>query len=392
VNVARNRKKGCLIWGGAAVVVLVIVGALTCRPGRRVTQVQTALVSSGRLEQRATGSGRLEGLTRVEISASAMGLIDTIAVQEGDTVSRGDLLLALETDEASSSLDEARAAEYSASVTWTQADRARDRAAAMFDAGLASEEQTLAAREAAQTAWASVLRTRAGVDMAEDALGKRTYTAPIDGLVTALNVEQGEMAVVGTMNNPGTVLLTIEDMSHLIVRVTMVESEVVDVAPGMPAEITLDALPDTTFDGTVTGVGLSSTSASLTSGDVAEYEVTVELLRTDSRLRSGMSAQVEIITGASDSCLFVPVQCVVPRTDPADSTRDRDVVLRLSGGRVSEVPVETGIVGMMDIEVAGLADGDTVVSGPLEALRDLRDGEPVQTGEGRRGGGFGRGH
>lgn len=384
---ARKRKKR-LVWTLLVLAAAMIGGIALCRPRSRAGQVQIAIVESGRLEQRATGSGRVEGLSRVEISASTMGIIDTIAVAEGDTVHRGDLLLALETAEAAASLDEAEASAYSASIAWTQADRARDRAEALFEAGLASEEQLMAAREAAQTAWASVLRARAGVEMAENELSRRTYTSPMDGIVTALNVEQGEMAVVGTMNNPGTVLMTIEDMSTLAVRVRMVESEVVEVEAGMPAEVTLDALPDTTFDGEVTAVGLSSTSAGLSADEVAEYEVTVLLPCADPRLRSGMSAQVEIVTAARDSCLFVPVQCVVPREDPGDSTREIDVVLRISGGRVESVPVRTGIAGMMDIEVTGVERGDSVVSGPLEALRDLRDGDPVRTGNGRRGDGF----
>lgn len=383
-----GKRKKRIFWTVSVLVAVIAGGLVLCRPRNGAVQVQVATVKSGRLEQRATGSGRLEGLSRVEISASAMGIIDTIAVAEGDTVHRGDLLLALETDEAEASLDEARAAACSASIAWTQADRARDRTEALFEAGLASEEQLMAAREAAQTAWASVMRARAGVEMAEIGLARRTYTSPMDGIVTSLNVEQGEMAVVGTMNNPGTVLMTIEDMSSLAVRVRMVESEVVEVESGMPAEVTLDALPDTTFWGAVTTVGLSSASAGLSSDEVAEYEVTVLLSSADPRLRSGMSAQVEIVTGVRDSCLSVPVQCVVPREDPGDSTRETEVVLRIAGGRVESVPVGTGIVGMMDIEVTGVERGDSVVSGPLEALRDLRDGDPVRIGNGRRGDGF----
>ncbi len=389
---ASRKRRNTILIVIAAVVVLAVLGGSRCRRGGRSTEVQVSVVRNGRLEQRAAGTGRLEGLTRVEISAATMGLIDTIAVSEGDNVARGDLLLRLETSEASASVDETEAAIYSATVAWTSAKRLRDRMESLYDAGLASDEELLSAREAQSTAWASVLRARASSEMALDALSKTEYTSPIDGIVTALNVEAGEMAVVGTMNNPGTVLLTVEDMSTLLVRVTMVESEVVDVSPGMRAEITLDALPDTTFEGTVTGVGLASTTTSLTSGDVAEYEVTVELMNPDSRLRSGMSASVEIITAEKDSCLYLPVQCVVPRPDPADSTRDVDMVLLVEAGKVRPVPVTTGIVGVMDIEVLGVQDGDSVVSGPLEALRDLGDGEAVTTGGRGRGGRRGPGN
>lgn len=380
---ARKRKRGIAAAVVLAVAVVVVAG-VRCRPRTRDQSVQTAVVERKDLEQRATGSGTLEGLTRVEISAATMGLIDTIAVQEGDTVRRGDLLLRLDTSDAQASLDEARAAEYSAGVSSTQARRLRDRMEALYEAGLASDEEVLSAREASQTSWAAVLRARAATALAEDALSKTEYTSPIDGVVTALNVEQGEMAVTGTMNNPGTVLLTIEDMSRMLVRVNMVESEVVDVRAGMPAEITLDALPDTVFDGTVTSVGLAATAASA-GADVAEYEVLVELQQPDPRVRSGMSASVEIITARADSCLSVPIQCVVPRPDRADSTRQVDTVLRVSGGKVEALPVTTGVVATMDIEVTGVSEGDTVVSGPLESLRDLHSGDRVTIAGGGRG-------
>jgi HlyD family secretion protein len=381
----RKSRRGILITLAVIVVAAIVLG-LTCRPRNGGQSVQVAVVESGSLEQRASGSGTLEGLTRVEISAATMGLIDTIAVQEGDTIHRGDLLLRLETGEAQASRDEATASEYSASVAWTQASRLRDRMEALYEAGLASDEEVLSAREASQTAWASVLRARASAALASDALSKTEYSSPIDGVVTALNVVQGEMAVTGTMNNPGTVLLTIEDMSRMLVRVSMVESEVVDVRAGMLAEVTLDALPDTLFEGVVTAVGLAATGSSL-GADVAEYEVLVELQNPDERVRSGMSAAVEIITARADSCLTAPIQCVVPRPDPADSTVEIDAVLRISGGKVETVPVTTGVVGVMDIQITGVAEGDSLVSGPLESLRDLRDGAgvAVDRGRGRRG-------
>lgn len=362
------------------VLVLLVVMVIMCARGGRgsdVLEVQFETVGSGSLEERATGSGNLEGVSRVEISASAMGLIDTIAVNEGDTVARGDLLLSLEREQALAGLEDAGAVAMAASVAWSSADRIRDRNQEMWDAGLVSEEEFRTSVEAAQTAWAGVLRARAAVDMATDALERTVYNSPLGGIVTAVYVEEGEMAVVGTMNNPGTVLLTVEDLSGLLVRVRMVESEVVNVRRGMSAGIELDAVPNTTFSGSVISVGLAAIPGFSSGSGVPEYEVLIELFGSDTRLRSGMSASVEIITDRREDCLHVPVQCVVPRPDPADSTLDIEVVLRFSGGEVTEVPVDTGIMGMMDIEITGVDRGDTLVSGPLEALRDLETGDRV---------------
>ncbi len=374
---ARRRRRLAWLWLIAPVLLL----ALLCGRGRDGARlVLVSVAGTGMLEQRASGTGRLEGLTRVEISAARMGLIDSIAVSEGDVVAEGDLLLMLETSEARASVEEAWASGYSAQIAWRQAEREAGRIRTLAGAGLASSEELSRAEEAVQTAWASLLRARALETIAEEALSRTTYTAPTGGVVTSLNVEEGEMAVVGTMNNPGTVLLTIEDMSRLLVRVTMVESEVVDVREGMPSEISLDAIPDTTFGGVVRSVGLaSSNDMAAAAGGVAEYEVTVELESTDPRMRSGMSASVEIITATVGECVHVPVQCVVPRPDPADSTTEIEAVLVVEDGRVRTVGVTTGIMGMMDIEVSGVSEGDSVVSGPVEALRELVDGDRVRT-------------
>lgn len=377
-----NRKKSKRwIWIAAGVVVLVVVAvSIFGRRGRGGTVVMAAVAGSGGLEERASGSGWLEGVSRVEISAEQMGIIDSIFISEGDTVSAGQVLLTLDQSDARTAMNDAGARASAARISRDQADRLYERMLALGDAGLASPEEVQQSLDARQTAQAVLLQAYAAEASAMEAFGKTSYSSPIAGVVTALNVDEGEMAVVGTMNNPGTVLLKIEDMSSFLVRVTMVESEVVGVRSGMPAEVTLDALQDTVFEGTVRSVGLAAENeTAVMTGEVAEYEVTIELANTDPRLRSGMSASVDIITNSVTDCISVPVQCVVPRPDPADSTREIDAVLRIEGGLIEIVPVETGISGAMDIEVRGISQGDSVVSGPVEALRNLEDGESVRT-------------
>lgn len=377
---AERKRPRRAVWIIAGIVVLAVVISIVARPKGGGTAVMVAVADSGSLEEKASGSGWLEGVSRVEISAEQMGIIDSIYVSEGDTVVAGQILLTLDQNSAVTAVNDASAAVYSASIARDQAARQYERMLALGEAGLASDEEMMQALEARQTAQARLQQACAASESASETLEKTSYSSPIDGIVTALNVEEGEMAVVGTMNNPGTVLLKIEDMSRFVVRVKMVESEVVSVGQGMPAEVTLDALQDTVFAGTVTSVGLAAENETeVMAGEVAEYEVTIELDGGDPRLRSGMSASVDIITATSGDCVFVPVQCVVPRPDPADSTAEMDAVLRVSGGAVEVVPVVTGVSGAMDIEVLGISAGDSVVSGPVEALRDLADGERIRT-------------
>ncbi|HOF66974.1 MAG TPA: efflux RND transporter periplasmic adaptor subunit [Candidatus Fermentibacter daniensis] len=383
-----NRKKSKRwIWIAAAVVLAVVAASIFGKRGRGGTVVMAAVAGSGGLEERASGSGWLEGMSRVELSAEQAGIIDSIYISEGDTVSAGQILLTLDQSGARAAMNDAGARAGAARIARDQADRLYERMLALGEAGLASPEEVQQALDARQTAQAVLLQAYAAEASAMEALRKTSYSSPIAGVVTALNVDEGEMAIVGTMNTPGTVLLKIEDMSSFLVRVTLVESEVVGVRSGMPAEVTLDALQDTVFEGTVRSVGLAAENeAAVMTGEVAEYEVTIELTDTDPRLRSGMSASVDIITNSVSDCISVPVQCVVPRHDPADGTREIDAVLRIEGGRIEIVPVETGISGAMNIEVRGISEGDSVVSGPVEALRNLEAGEQVRT---ERFGGFG---
>jgi len=387
VTVANRKKSKRWIWIAAAVVLAVVAASIFGKRGRGGTVVMAAVAGSGGLEERASGSGWLEGMSRVELSAEQAGIIDSIYISEGDTVSAGQILLTLDQSGARAAMNDAGARAGAARIARDQADRLYERMLALGEAGLASPEEVQQALDARQTAQAVLLQAYAAEASAMEALRKTSYSSPIAGVVTALNVDEGEMAIVGTMNTPGTVLLKIEDMSSFLVRVTLVESEVVGVRSGMPAEVTLDALQDTVFEGTVRSVGLAAENeAAVMTGEVAEYEVTIELTDTDPRLRSGMSASVDIITNSVSDCISVPVQCVVPRHDPADGTREIDAVLRIEGGRIEIVPVETGISGAMNIEVRGISEGDSVVSGPVEALRNLEAGEQVRT---ERFGGFG---
>jgi len=387
VTVANRKKSKRWIWIAAAVVLAVVAASIFGKRGRGGTVVMAAVAGSGGLEERASGSGWLEGMSRVELSAEQAGIIDSIYISEGDTVSASQILLTLDQSGARAAMNDAGARAGAARIARDQADRLYERMLALGEAGLASPEEVQQALDARQTAQAVLLQAYAAEASAMEALRKTSYSSPIAGVVTALNVDEGEMAIVGTMNTPGTVLLKIEDMSSFLVRVTLVESEVVGVRSGMPAEVTLDALQDTVFEGTVRSVGLAAENeAAVMTGEVAEYEVTIELTDTDPRLRSGMSASVDIITNSVSDCISVPVQCVVPRPDPADGTREIDAVLRIEGGRIEIVPVETGISGAMNIEVRGISEGDSVVSGPVEALRNLEAGEQVRT---ERFGGFG---
>lgn len=378
----KKTKRNIIVASAAAA--LATAAFLALGRGPEETELQTQVAAIGSIRTIASGSGALEGVACVEISAARQGLIDSIYVEEGDTVHAGQTLLTLDDTEALAELQQARASSTGAGISLERAEREYWRMSALSDAGLSSGEELALAREDLDAAQAELSRVSALEVIAADGLDETVYRSPIDGVVTSLNVEQGEMAVVGTMNNAGTVLLTVEDMSGFVLEVTMVESEVIDVSEGMEAEIVLDALPDSVFGGHVTNVALAS-SNDAGGEEVAEYSVMVAMDERDPRMRSGMSASVDIVITSVDSCIALPIQSIVSRPDPSDPSRMTDCVLRLGGGAVEAVPVVTGVADILTVQVTGVDEGDVIVTGPMDALRTLAAGSGTRDGQAESG-------
>ena len=221
-------------------------------------------------------------------------------------------------------------------------------------------------------------------------------------MITALNVEEGESAIIGTMNNPGTVLLTIADLSEMEAEVRVDETEVVFIEPGQKASVTLDAFPDTSFAGLVTEVGNSAIRDQLAMGqESVDFKVVVAILDSIPSIRPGLSASVDVTVAEKRSVLAIPIQCLTvrdagtlarwrrPHAAAADTTaeddgdteeaRDVEGVFVVEGGSARFRPVSVGIAGEKHFEVtSGLEEGDRVVSGPFSAIGDLRDGDRLK--------------
>ncbi len=253
----------------------------------------------------------------------------------------------------------------------------------------------------------SCAEAAASLRAAADQLDKTVFHSPIDGIVTRLNVEEGENVVSGLMNQPGTVILTISDLSHMEVEVEIDETDIVDIEMGQFAEIDVEALMDTLLPGRVTEVGNSGlTSMAGTQEEVTNFLVTVLLDETHPGLRPGMTATVEIVTAEHEGVLNVPIQAVASRTESeldeeADGDKDgdeskpkrkrseREEETEIEGVFIIDdedqarfVPVETGIADELSIEVTGdLEEGQKVVSGPYKVLRKLKNGEDLKVDE-----------
>jgi len=230
-------------------------------------------------------------------------------------------------------------------------------------------------------------QARANVAAARDTLSKTTMVAPMDGIVTALPVEEGEVAVIGTMNNAGTKLLTIADMSVVEAVMAVDETDIPNVKVGQRANVTIDAYPNKTFSGLVTEVGSSPIvrNGGLGGGSTTEavnFEVKIQVENPPPDVRPGFSASADIITGTRSKVVAIPIHALIVREKPGSSAgkpKDEEGVFLHQDGKATFIPVKTGLSGESSIEIlSGLRPGQQIITGPFKALRDINDGSKVK--------------
>jgi len=244
---------------GLVVVAFVVANLVGKR--EKAVRVETEFVTKRNLKAIVSASGQIQPRKSVDVSANTIGQIIELAVAEGDSVEKGQLLVRIDPRGPRSTKAQAEAALraakanlelYKANLEEAKADL--DRTRELYEKGLASEQQMISAKTAYDGAMANVAAARSEVARQEAALAsadyelsKVTIRAEMSGVVTRLNVEEGENVIMGTMNNPGTVLMTISDLSHMEAEVLVDETDVVDVEVGQDAEVKIDAFPDTVF-------------------------------------------------------------------------------------------------------------------------------------------------
>jgi HlyD family secretion protein len=399
-----KKKKLALIIGGGLVVAVAVGGALSTR-NKGIVRVIASPVTVQNIVAKVTATGKIQAENRVELSALVMGQIVNLHAKEGDHVKKGDFLLQIDPNRAAA--DEAgsaaalRASEKDRDSAKTAMDQAQldfERARSNYQARITSEADYQKAQttlEAAQSAYAAaqhrVEQTRAGLTANRDTLSKTTVLAPIDGIVTTLRVKAGEVTVIGTMNNAGTQLLTISDMSTVQAVLMVDETDTPSVHVGQKALLTIDSYPGKTFDGIVTEVGQSpilKDDADLvgltTTSDAINFKVKVNLVAPPPGIRPGFSVTADIVTGSKPKVAVVPLAAVVVRDSPkgerteAGKLKTEDGVYAIKDGKVSFVPIKTGLTGELMVEVEGIKPGQEIVTGPFKALREVKDGSRVK--------------
>jgi HlyD family secretion protein len=399
-----QRRKKTIIFGGALLVIVLIV-VFNMRAQRETTlKVTVEKVKKQNLTSIISASGEIKPKKSVNISAHVPGRIDKIGVKEGDRVKAGDFLLKLDSTqyEANADRDKALIRFYKTELESSAARQEKDKEyfenqKKLYDEKLVSKEQLDTAKvqyDMSSAGYRSILhqieQSEASLRSTLDILSKTTFDSPIDGIITSLRVEAGEVAIIGTMNNPGTVLMTIADLSVMEAEVQVDETDIVSVKLGQTADVRVDAFPNLVIKGNVTEVGSSALQktqvATATTEEAKDFKVVVTLEHPPEDLKPGLSASADIITAEKKQVLAVPISALAVREKAADKNKpgekpsdEEGVYIVGKDGRVKFTPVRKGITGDMNIEIAsGLAEGQDLVVGPYTALRTLKDGTLVK--------------
>lgn len=362
-------------------------------------------VGTRTIVQTVNAIGKIQPEFMVKISSEASGEILFLGVRDGDTVKRGDLLVRIQPDIMETQLEQTRAAVESTRMSITIAKAERDRTEAdlkrvseLYKKDYATREEMDRAKAAYESAAARYSQARSEFDRQTGALkqtqataSRTTITAPMNGVVTSLSVEQGEK-VVGTAQMQGTEIMRIADLSVMNAWVDVDENDVALISVGDTARVRIDALPDRSYRGVVYEISHSpKTSAAGTQEEVVNFQVRIRFVDLDQRFRPGMSVSVDIETEIKENVLAVPIQSVTVNKEtigqPSDDdwrvkdknqeaaakrNRPKSIVWTTDGNTVQSRGVELGISDQGFIEIlSGLKKGERVVTSPYQAVSKL---------------------
>jgi len=441
-------KKVLIVLGVVLVAAAVVAANLYYRRDTGLT-VQAEALRARDLEAIVSASGKVQPKRQVNVSAQTPGRVTRIAVEEGQRVKSGQFLLEIDPKQlegqlqrgeasvaaAQSSLASARTSVEQGRANLELARQNLKRQEDLWKEGLTTRENLeraqndvtvretdLRARQQdIETNEQRIKQEQAGLSTTRYNLNQIIITAPMDGLVTRRSIEEGETAVVGTMNNAGSVLLTIADMSVIEAEVEVDETEIPTVMLNQEAKVTIDAVPDRTFKGRVTEIGNSPIQTSTQNTgqrQATTFKVVVTLEEPVPDIRPGFTCTAEITTAKRKEVVSVPIQALTVREmlyndkgemvretpnrrrrgtnietplsasnepPPGHTRKETEGVFVVANNKGVFTPVKVGIAGEQYFEVlTGLKAGDQVITGPFNSVRELSDGGDVKVQQNNR--------
>ena len=433
-------RKNVFITIGVLLVAGAVVAANLYFKKDKGLSVTTETIRTRDLEAIVSASGKIQAKRTVNVSSDTVGRVVNLAVNEGDRIKMGQFLLQIDPKTLRSRVDNGEASVKAAEVTLDQMRQGVETARAQLELtrqnlkrqqdlwaqqlttrelldkavnDVKVAESTLSERDKTANAQASrISQEKANLDSAQYDLSKVRILSPIDGIVTARSIQEGEMVMIGTMNNAGTVLMTLADMSVIQAEIEVDETNVPNVQLGQKAKITIDAIPDKSFRGHVSEIGNSpiQAAAGSTATQATNFKVKVMLDEPVPDVRPGFTCTADITTAVRKDVISVPIPAVAvreltydgngqvvkePKTDkrrrtvetvanaaelkPGQTRKETEGVFVVREGRVEFVPIKMGIAGDKYFEVlTNLKPGDQVVTGPYNSVRGMTEGDLVK--------------
>jgi len=442
-----SRNKKILIGVGVVVILGAFVFASTKLKRQTGITVNVEAVQKRDLQAIVSASGKIQPERTVNISADTMGRVTNLAVEEGQRVDRGQFLLQIDPRNLSSQVNQTEASLAAARSTMeqlrVQADSSKaslktaqdnyTRQQQLWKGGLTTKEaldnaenqlkmqqaQANAADRQIEVQRNRMQQEQASLENAKYNLSKVRIESPIKGIVTRRNIEEGETVVVGTMNNAGTVLLTIADMTLIEAQVEVDETDIPNVQIGQKAKITVDAIQNKSFAGHVVEIGNSPIQAagSTAASQATNFLVKVKVDEPIPEVRPGFTCTAEITTATRAQVIGIPIQATTVREmvidkdgnivrddpkatkgrpgttvqaqelKPGQERKELEGVFVVKGDKAIFSPIKTGIAGEKYFEgLSGVTAGDQVIVGPFSSVRELRDGAAVKIEAAPRGG------
>jgi HlyD family secretion protein len=442
-------RKNVFITIAIILVAAAVVGANLYFKKDKGLTVTTETIKTRDLEAIVSASGKIQAKRTINVSSDTVGRVVNLAVNEGDRITKGQFLLQIDPKTLRSRVDNGEASLKAAEVTldqmqqsvetsrvqlelmrqnlkrqqelWNQQLTTRE----LLDKALndvKASESGLSERQKLADAQASrIAQERANLDSAQYDLSKVRIVSPIDGIVTARTIQEGEMVMIGTMNNAGTVLMTLADMSVIQAEIEVDETNVPSVQLGQKAKITIDAIPDKSFRGHVAEIGNSpiQTAGAATGTQATNFKVKVMLDEPVPEVRPGFTCTADITTAVRNDVVAVPIPAVAvreliydasgqvvkePKTDkkrrvvdpaptttsssdlkPGQTRKEAEGVFVVRDNHADFTPIKMGIAGDKYFEVlSNLKTGDQVITGPYNSVRGMADGDLVKVDNGKK--------
>lgn len=420
-------KKKTYLIGGAIIILVIIIIVNVIGSRKKLTPVQAEGIKKRDVVEEVSASGWIQPRTKVNITAEVNAEIIAISVKEGESVTKGQLLIQLDTVQLQKdvenyrySLNELKARTEAGKSSFLQSEEEYNRQKQLFDKKLTSETLFKNAEYAYMSNKynydAMLSQTKQGEALygkAEDNLGKTRIVAPMDGVLTFLDAEVGEIAQAQTAFTQGKTLMTISNLAAFEVEVDVDETEIIKIRKGQKAKIEADAFPDSVFLGEVIEIGNTAVTNNTGQDQSTNFKVKVLFNENNANIRPGMSATVDIITNTREKVLTVPYGAIVMRlpkdtvetglnakasgtgdaqaalAGSADSNKSEGKekekekelkgVFTIKNGKSKFAVVETGVADQKNIEViSGVAESDSVITGPFKTLRSLKNGENIK--------------